>query len=196
MKSILLNPFRKVAGIKALLIGMACMGISAMLAVHFKARFDGVLDLHFSTTKHYLAPFTDHLQNWLVLSFMSGLIAFISGARPRVIDVLGTMAMARAPFILAPLLNLTGSMSRLAEGLEAGRQEDLSGILENEMLPLIFLGALAIVAVVWSVIWYYNAYKTFTNLKGNKLVLSFTAMIILSEVLSVYLIRVVFNQYI
>jgi hypothetical protein len=53
MKILLFNPFKYVAGLKALLIGLLVMLIIAVVAFFSKTHFDGIIDAH---TGHIL-PF-------------------------------------------------------------------------------------------------------------------------------------------
>src|SRR5690606_30700735 len=105
MKKLLFNPFEKIAGKEALYAGIVIAVVAALIASFNSTRFDGVIDLHFVFGDvPFSTAITDQLVNLgsLFISFYLTAVAF--GARQtRPIDLIGTLAMARAPFLLAPL---------------------------------------------------------------------------------------------
>ena len=60
-----LNPFEYIAGLRALLIGLTGMALSIALGVIFDARFDGVLNLHFTEDSTFYQVVTDQCINYL-----------------------------------------------------------------------------------------------------------------------------------
>ncbi len=187
MKRLWLNPFEKLAGSKALLLGMLLMLLGAFLASCFNARFDGVLDLHFGYGSSMAKPFTDQLISWLCLCLVFYVSALVCGARPRPVDIMGTFALARAPFTWTPIVNCTGFVSYLSEKISpTDRQLDLSA---GETVILVILLCLVLLSLVWMTTLYFKAYKTCSNLKGNTLAISFIIGLLIAEILSVYLIR-------
>jgi hypothetical protein len=193
MNKLLWNPFERIAGLKALFFGMVLMLVGAVMAVICNARFDGVLDLHFATGESNLKPFTDQLFNWVILTLVFYLAALVSGARPRLVDIAGTFALARAPFTLLPLINVSGFISDISVRLMSMEKRQEFPLSTGETVPFVALICLVLLAAIWLVVLYFKAYKTCSNLKGGKLTLSFISALIISEIISVYVIRILFN---
>jgi hypothetical protein len=195
MKKLLLNPFTRIAGLQALILGIVFMLVGALLAALCHARFDGVLDLHFREDIDFTKPFIDQLFVFVSLVVVFYPVARLSGAKPRLIDIAGTFALARAPLTFAPLINLDGFLSGFAsiaeQSLSKGEALLFSGM---EMFILFLLVCLSLLLIIWMVALYFHAYKTSTNLKGNRLVIGFITGLILAEILSIYLTRMSFNH--
>lgn len=189
----LLNPFEKIAGQQALRYGIVIMLVSALLSILFNARFDGILDLHFTNVSPgWKVAFLDQAVNIISLFIAFFIVARLFGAKhTRWIDIIGTFALARAPYMLLPLLNfnneLGGYGERLLELISSTPYEELNSadFFEWWMIPyflILFLG------LVWMVILYFYAFKVSTNLKGNKLIFAFIIGIFTAELISKLLI--------
>ena len=90
------NPFRFIAGFKALLLGLAIILISAFVGSFSNTHFDGVLDVHTGLEAPLWLFFAEGLINWICMViplFFFGLI--VSRSSFRRIDVFGTQALAR-----------------------------------------------------------------------------------------------------
>jgi len=192
MKQLVVNPFEKIAGLQALGIGFLLMITGALLAYFCHARFDGAIDLHFGGDMHIMKPFAEQFIIWSCLSIVFYVMALTMGSRPRPIDIAGTLALARAPFTLVPLVNSTGFISSLSLHMTAENQNRLDLSPLNISILIILIGII-LLAAIWLVMLYFKAYKVSTNLKGNKLVVSFIAGLLMAEIVSVYLIRGPFN---
>lgn len=180
MKKWLFNPFVYIAGVRALLIGGGIMIITAVVAFYSRAHFDGALDMHCG------AP-TQFWQSWLESSIdlASLVIPFyilgriFSDTTVRLIDIVGTVALARWPMLLMALLAFmpvpypTGDMPSMNE---------IFKLLANPYFIVQVI--LTIPLIVWNVALLYNAYSVSTNLKKSKAVVTFIAGLIIAEVLS------------
>jgi len=192
-RNFLLNPFDKIAGQQALLYGLIIMLVSAFLSILFNARFDGILDLHFTNVSPgWKVALLDQGVNIVSLFIAFFIVARLFGAKhTRWIDIIGTFALARAPYMLLPLLNfnnkLGGYGERVFELISSTNYEDLNpaDFFEWWMIPyflILFLG------LVWMIILYFQAFKISTNLKGNQLIFSFIIGIFAAELISKLLI--------
>jgi hypothetical protein len=193
MKKLLFNPFEKIAGKEALYIGIAIAVIAAVIASLTSTRFDGVIDLHFVFGDVPLTTaITDQLINLgsLFISFYLMAIAF-DARHTRPIDLIGTLAMARAPFLLAPLVNITGIMSNFSRQFENPSAQQLAEITPNDLLPLLPMLLVIIVLSIWMIALSFNAWKVSTNLKGTKLIVSFIIGLITAEILSKIFISII-----
>ncbi len=192
-KKLIFNPFVKIAGLQALSFGALFIIGGALLAGFFNARFDGVLDLHFAPLKNFNQPLIDQILVWVSLVIVFYPLSLILGAKPIFIDIAGTFALARLPFAFIPLVNATGFLSEFSEKMK-------SIDMANPVLPIsgleipLFIGLILVILVfmIWLVILYFNAFKTSTNLKGNRLIYSFISGILVAEILSIYFIRNLF----
>lgn len=180
--SLIFNPFNRIAGLQALLMGFVFMLLGAAFAHLGNARFDGVLDLHFVSESHFLTAFLDQLINLLCMTLCFYLAAIASGASStRVIDIAGTMLLAKAPYTLLPLLNVTGFMFDLADEVVG----DVSAPPSAEQMTQLLLASLPIILFsIWSIVLMVNAYKVSTNLKGTRMVVGFIAALLAAELLS------------
>ena len=190
MKQALFNPFIKYAGTKALAFGLLFISISWLFAALCNARFDGIVDLHFYDKVSWLQPMLDQFIGLLIMVLVFYLIALVLGSKPRLIDLAGTFAYSRLAFLLAPLLNISGLISNLTNQLKTIDPSHPVLPFSNDQLILLMLLSLATLAlVVWLVALYFKAWKTCSNLKGNKLVFSFIAGLLIVEVITVFLTR-------
>jgi hypothetical protein len=186
----LYNPFVRYAGGQAVAYGIAISLLAAVLASVMCARFDGILDVHFVASPVSLSlALIDQGCNALTLSVVFYSMALAAGARhTRFVDIVGTLLLARAPFVFVPLLNATGTFSDLSRVAMAGALTQPEGLDLGNLLFIIPLSLLMLLLVVWMVALMYHAYRVSTHLKSTRLVLSFIVAIILAEALSKYLL--------
>jgi hypothetical protein len=179
------NPFEKIAGEKALLIGTVFMITGSILAGLTNARFDGVLDLHFAEESDFTTALIDQLINIACLGLIFYITARISGARhTRPVDIAGTFLLAKAPYTILPLLNLAGNMNEIGEEIIAG-----DNISTYQWGVFILLILILILFVIWSIALMVNAYRVSTNLRGNKMIIGFIIALIVAEIISKILIQ-------
>ena len=172
MKILLFNPFKYVAGLKALLIGLIAMLITAVVAFFSKTHFDGVIDAH---TGHIL-PFYWYLLEPL-LAWIGAVIPFYLAARilsrssVRLIDMAGTLALARWPYLFVAALNFD---------LPSAPPADIHQIGSGLILALVA----ELLLGIWMVALMYNAFTVSSNLKGRRGTLIFITTLLVAEVLS------------
>lgn len=174
------NPFKYIAGSKALLWGLAIMLVTAFIARYSNARFDGAIDMHVVPGGTWALHLLEPLIDWGCVAatfFLAARIA--SRSRVRLIDIAGTTALSRAPLILAALAAF------LQRG-EVKSVEDLTATFW--VVALISLGA-----AIWMIILLYNAFTVSANLKGTKAAVSFTIALIAAEILSKVLLSYLYT---
>lgn len=176
----LLNPFTRLAGWKAFGLGIIASVVMAVTGSYSSVAFDGVLDAHFIGLNAVQAlSMTGLSLTSLVLVFwLTGLIV----AKPfRLIDLAGTMILAKAPYIF---LALIGFLVTSPNPMTLINQPSI--ILEYPG----FLGALflSIPITIWSIVLMFNAYKTSCGLKERVLTISFIVALIIAEGISKMLI--------
>jgi len=187
----LFNPFRFVAGFKALLLGLAIIFISALVGSFGNTHFDGVLDVHIGLEAPLWFFLAEGLINWICMViplFFFGLI--VSRSSFRMIDVFGTQALARWPYLITAVVMLPGAnqrfgiylMSRFASTTTSGTMD------YTDMLIFIFAMLVAVVMAVWMVALMYRAYAVSCNIKGARAIVTFIVSLIGAEVLSKFAI--------
>ncbi len=193
-RQLMYNPFVRFAGVPALAFGFLFLIAGALLAGFCNARFDGAIDLHFGHSVGFILPLTDQLLAWGSLVVVFYALSLALGARPRLIDMAGTMALARLPYAIAPLINVGGHISNVTDKLSSmDPQHPVLPVSGGELVVFILLSIITVLLLVWLIALYFNAYKVCSNFKGNKLVISFIVGLVAAEALSFYLIRSVFN---
>jgi len=186
MKTWLFNPFKFIAGNRALLLGIGVMLLSAIVCSLETIHLDGVLDVHKGREAPSYFYFIEPLIDWLCLViplYIFGKSFSVSAIR--FIDVAGTSALARYPMFFVVLLCM------LSPNLPTDEQKILNTIQTNPhvLMQLTVIGILVIPFIVWTVALMYNAYSLSANLKGPKAVWSFIASVVIAEILSKVIIN-------
>jgi hypothetical protein len=187
----LFNPFKFLAGVKALLLGLVIILASGLLGWLGKTHFDGVLDVHIQPQAPLWCFLAEGLINWICMVvplFFFGLI--ISNSSFRLIDVLGTQALARGPYLIAALVMLPDANRRVGEYLTSKFTAAAPTTTISYVDVPIFAFALivTIFTAIWMVALMYRAYAISCNVKGPKAIITFIVSLIGAEVLSNFVI--------
>jgi hypothetical protein len=185
------NPFRFIAGFKALLLGLAIILISAFVGSFSNTHFDGVIDVHPSFGAPLWFFFAEGLIDWVCMViplFFFGLI--VSHSSFRMIDVLGTQALARWPYLITAVVMLPDAnqrvivyiMSKLTQTVPA------AAISYIDVFVFAFAMLLSIFMIIWMVALMYRAYVVSCNIKGAGAIITFIVSLIGAEVLSKFAI--------
>ncbi len=186
--SLLVNPFQKIAGLKALLLGMGVMIAMSFLGVLAKVYFPGPLScLNAVVIKNpkmqinFFLLLYQNMISWLVLT-----VLFITAAklfqqkRMRAIDFFGTVALSRIPFLV-----LTAMISIIQIVNPDFMNIDITkGIPIHASFVMNVFSLVIVFCCAWQIATYFYALKESSGLVGKKLWLSFIVAIILGEVLS------------
>lgn len=182
MKKWLFNPFRYVAGGKALGIGFIAMVAAAVAGYATSTHFDGVLHMSPGWNTPLWVFMAEQLTCWLLatLVLFAGASIF-SPSKTRLIDMAGTQALARWPAIVIAAL---GACIETPKALTPDA-------LAEAITPLsIICLVLTLTFVVWMVALFYNAFRVSSNMKGGKGVAVFVTGLLLADALS----RIVLSQ--
>ena len=187
----LFNPFRTIAGSKALFLGVAIILIAAFLGLFSSTHFDGVLDVHTGQKAPTWLFFAESLIDWMCMVlflFFSALI--VSRSQWRFIDILGTQALSRWPTLLTALVMLPDANRRFGEYLMSKLGQSSAATTINSTDGVIFFIAaiIAVLMIIWMVALMYKAYTVSCNLKGAKATITFIISLILAEIVSKVLI--------
>lgn len=188
----LFRPFEYVSEMKALIIGLMAIILSALLNVFSGTHFDGLLDVHFGDANGYSKLFMlEGLINWVsfaLLLYIAGKI--FSSSSIRFIDVFGTIAMARWPLFIVSFFALIIPHQAVDQFIMA-KALNINApvtIQTYEIVLFVFLSLVMILVTVWVIILMYRAYSVSCNLKGAKGVWSFIVALLIAEVISKYVI--------
>lgn len=187
MKKLLLNPFERFAGTEALLAGLAVMLLTALPAVYGGIHLDGVIDLHAGAAVTWKQALAEALTDWLVMVaviYLSG--RTVSRSAIRLIDVLGTQALARFPFLPAVGISVLLFNDRILAYVKhtVSQQGDAVEISAAEWIAFVCMALVIILCLVWTIVLMYRAYSVACNAKGTKGVVSFIVSLLLAEVIS------------
>jgi len=102
---------------------------------------------------------------------------FIISKGFRFIDILGTMTLAKAPYLI---LAIAGYFTV---------SPDINEIMKNpfivfQSVSFIILTLLSVPVTIWTIILMFNALKTTCGVKGSKLAIAFIIALLISELIS------------
>jgi len=187
----LFNPFRFVAGYKVLLLGLVIILTSAFVGSLGNTHFDGVLDVHTGGEVPLWCFFAEGLINWICMViplFLFGLI--ISPSSFRMIDVFGTQALARWPYLITALVMLPDANRRFGIYIMSKLTQTASavGVNYTDALTFGFAIIVTILMAIWMVALMYRSYAVSCNVKGAKAISTFIVSLMGAEVLSKFAI--------
>ena len=182
----LFNPFVRIGGWTSLAAGLAGIVAAGFAAAAAGIRFDGLLDLHFVGSVPAYLPIAEGLINWISIVAVSALIArlFGGGSSVRLLDVAGTLALARAPLVLAALIC---TVPWIRDSLDY----DVI-LLSPSLISLVagmLVGVLAILACfAWMIVLMWKAFSITANMKGGRGAAFFIAALAAGELISKMLV--------
>lgn len=188
MKKILFNPFEQFSERPLIVFGIAATIVLSMTGAFFNARFDGVIDLHFSTPTFFINTLTDNAVNIVVLSLALFTLGKIRNNKTRFIDIFSASLIARIPYYFLPFFNWNNFILNETEKLMQQFLTTPPGMLPqfdaNQMAALIGFAIISIVFLAWFIYLLYQGYKVATNAKGAVEVVLFSVTILIAEVFS------------
>ncbi|HHU96252.1 MAG: hypothetical protein QM237_02980 [Bacteroidota bacterium] len=171
------NPFTRVAGWQAFWVGIVIVVVSALLAGYGNLLFDGAIDAHFGDKVGIdMSLLVTGISLFSVVLAMY-VAALIISKSVRFIDILGTMTLARAPFLLLAIISPFVSFPAVDQLLQNPM------VILNYPLFLLF-GIISLPIIIWYIALMYNGFKVSTGAKGTKLVLGFIVALLAAEVVS------------
>jgi len=177
------NPFHYLAGPQALITGLVLIALTAVFCVWGGVHLDGVIDAHYGKTQTFPLAVAEGLINFLLLTGVLIPLAYVIG-KPgfRLIDLIGTQALARAPYLLVAIIMLIGSSTGLPEMAEfANAAQPPSG---TALIKLLGFGLATVLMSVWSIYLMYRSFAFCTNAKTSKAVACFIVGLVIAEVIS------------
>ena len=193
----LFNPFSFVAGYRALFLGLGIMLISALFGFLGNTHFDGVLDVHKGLEAPLWLFLAEGIINWMSIAmplFFFGLI--VSTSSLRIIDVFGTQALSRWPYLITSIVMLPKATERFGIYLLSRFTSTAASVTMSytDMLIFIFALLVTIIMTVWTVALMYKAYVVSCNIKGARAIVTFIVSLIGAEALSKLSILLLFEH--
>lgn len=184
----LFNPFHYVAGAKALVIGLFVLILTGVFGFIGRTRFDGLLDFHLGLPPMAIWGYiSENLVSWSLLSMLlivAGKI--VSKSKPRFIDVFGTQALARFPYLLVSITALITGANHFINALFDGRVSWNQFSLD--MAAFLFVVLFGLLMLVWMVALMYRAFAVSCNVSGKVAVTVFVVALVVGEIVSKILI--------
>ncbi len=167
MTNYLINPYYRIAGFKSLTIGFIGLLFLSFASFNSGTHFYGLSNIDFAKDSKFVFYALEHLISWSVFAILTYLLSiFLSKSRMRIIDFLGTSLLARIPLIITPILRFIPSLQ--------------SFVFHSFEMYLII--GVYLLSVIWTIVLLFNGYKISSNLKNNKLIVSFSVGLVVSEI--------------
>lgn len=189
--TILINPFQKIAGWHALVIGIVIMLLLSYFGVLAGVYFDGVLGFsqanllaNAKIPPSFSLLLVQNIIGCLVLTlFFAGLTYLFGQKRIRVIDFIGTITLSRFPLLVMLLVTALGKYFNPAPFLEKPPFH-----LHIDMMYVIF-GILISVFQIWQYATYYFAFKESSGLPEGKLWFGLAVSLVLGHLVALHFTR-------
>ena len=178
------NVFERFSTLKLLSFGVLGALIASVLAVFFKGRFDGVLDVHFVNEILWHQPFVDNLLAILLLSICLFITSKLLNPKTRFIDIVNAVLIGRFLIYLILFTNLNGFISRLSESALVD-PENIQ--IDGNMIVLIILGMFSLALLFLFFVVVYVGFRVATNYKKWQGLFYFCVTVIVAEILSILL---------
>lgn len=190
MIKILINPYKYIAGLKSLILGIAIILVTSIIGYFSNTQFPDIISVKTCPDFSISYFILQGLLNWFVLSTMLYIASMIiSKSKVRPIDIYGTQALARFPYLLASCIGFSSALNDFSKYLQwtllkQGESIEVSSI---QIVIAILILVSSLILTVWMITLMFNAFKVSANLKGNRLVFTFIIVMILSIVVTGYL---------
>lgn len=188
MKKVLFNPFEQFSERPLILFGIAATIVLSMTGAFFNARFDGVIDLHFSTPTFFINTLSDNAVNVVVLSLALFTLGKIRNTKTRFIDVFSASLISRIPYYFLPFFNWnnlilieTQKLMQQFLTVQPGAVPQFDNV---QLATLVLFAVISIVFLAWFIYLLYQGYKVATNAKGGVGIVLFGVTIIIAEIVS------------
>jgi len=180
---LLMNPFTRIAGWQAFGLGLIFILLMGFIGANSGIAFDGVFDMHMfeiTVQQSFLYLAIDIVCLVLVM-WVTGLIV---SKNFRFIDILGTMTLAKAPFLILAIMGYFTTAPNMTEIMK-----DPYVILQSTSFLIMMI--LSMPVMIWSIVLMFNALKISCDLKGSTLTVAFIVGLFVSEIIAKILIHYV-----
>lgn len=176
----LMNPFTRIAGWQAFGVGLVFILLMGFIGYSSGVVFDGVFDMHLieTTLSGSFAYLAMGLVPLVLVMWVAGLLV---SRNFRFIDILGTMTLAKAPFLILAIFGYFVQAPNMDEIMR-----DPYVILHSTSFLLMII--VSVPVIIWSIVLMFNALKVSCDLKGNTLTVAFICGLFVSEIIAKILI--------
>lgn len=198
MSKYLFNPFRYIAGWESLAAGVLVLLCTSVIGYYSHIHFPDIISVKTNPGIPYYILLVENGLNWLVPSIVLYIAALIfSSSWVRVVDVFGTQALARAPYLIAALTGFSGAIDKFGQytlwkSLNIGDPVVMS---TGEIMLAVTLMLFMILSTIWMVVLMYNAFKVSANIKGSKLTIVFIVAMVISTAITAFAIYQLFGSH-
>ncbi|MBB1139330.1 hypothetical protein [Myroides sp. WP-1] len=190
MKNVFIRPFETIQEKRLFGLGILILLVASIGAYFTNARFDGVLDVHFTNAIKWYQPFIDNGINTLCLAILLFLLSRFLPTKARFIDILNVALICRIPLYFAPLTNIGNINQETSEFLidNINNPAALSELPVFNIVVLALGGLVALIALVFMGFLLYGGYKNATNSKQASHHVLLIVVVILAEMASKLLV--------
>jgi hypothetical protein len=174
--SMLMNPFTRIAGWQAFGIGMIGIILMGIMGSMNGTAFDGVLDMHMKEIT-LIQSFEYLLISLACLVLVMWITGLIISKKFRFIDILGTMTLAKFPYIILAIAGFFAEIPDMSNVMS-----DPYSVFMN--IPFDILLALSLPVTIWNIILIYNAFRVSCDVSGSKLTIGLIIGLLIAEALS------------
>jgi len=164
-----------------------CFG--SVIAIVFKARFDGIFQIRFLDVSAPMFSMTDNLINIIVLTIVLFATGKFINPKTKMIDCLNTVFLSRIPFYTMCFANIGGYMTRFSFKNITHLVFDVTDL---PPVYYIIIGAILLVLalmVLLSILILFTGFRTFAATTTRKQYLFFGLAIILAQVVTSIIIK-------
>lgn len=188
----LFNPFQYIAGLRSLLAGIIVLFLTAVAGYFSHTHFPDIISIKLCPGFPFWYFVVQVFTNWLVISVLLYVTALIfSPSSVRAIDIFGTQALARFPYLLAASMGFFGALRKFGKYImyvqfHRGESVDLSS---GDATLAVLLMIISLLFSIWTIILMYNAFRVSSNIKGGKAVALFIVAFVISMIATIFLSR-------
>ena len=189
------NPFEFIAGWKAFGIGFIILCIITVIGYFGNTVFYGI-SIKMVSSVTWSGAFFLQILGLAVTVLVMWITALIFAKHTRFQDILGTVTLAKYPLIFAVIAFLLFS-NRMTEFTEkimsVNIYEIINVITISDYILLLVFSIISIIIIVWEIALLFNAFRVSTNLKGMKSGVLFTAILLISEIITNVLVAIFYK---
>jgi hypothetical protein len=192
----LINPFHYIAGLKSLILGVIIILLTSLVSYLSGTHFPDVISLKINAPYPVWYFIVQGLTNWISVSLVFYISSLLfSTSTVRIVDIFGTQALARAPYLVASFIGFSDSIRAFGNYLlhtlmQHGEPINISTM---DIAFAVLLMTLSLFLTIWLITLILNALRVSANLKGVRLALVFTVGLIISILISGYLNTILIN---
>lgn len=181
----LFNPFLRIAGGHALAIGLLAIVATGLVAPAAGVHFPGLLGLRPAGSVQVWVPLVQVFVHWFAITGLFGVVSLLVAPKTvRLVDVAGTLALARWPLLPATAVLAVPSVQRTTRELAAAAAE---GELVAPGWGFLVAGLVTATCAVWTVQLMWKAFSVSCNKRGGRAVALFIGAIVIGEALTTFL---------